>query len=364
MPSRSPALAVILATSLLFSGCGSDSSAAPPPEEDTVSIGVRVVSVQRGDIISVIDAVGTLQAVQEATISSRVPGRVDALPFAVGDCVDTGDLLVRLEQQEFHLAVRQAEAAVGSARARLAGARLVHKRVDELRAQHIASTERQDAAATQLAIGQAGVREANAALDIAEDQMANSVILAPFRGDVARLDVNVGERITPGQPLLHLVNLDTVEIDVSVSEKRIQAVTLGQSVRVRVDGFPTQKFAGVVHRLSPTVDPVSRTFVATVQLVNPDHRLRPGMFTRVEIQVGEHVDALVIHRAGLLELTGALWAVRVRDGRAERVEVTPGFRYGEHVEIQAGLDLGDQVVTEGAYGLGNGAALHIIADAG
>lgn len=357
---RAGALAAL--ASFVLSGCSGNSSAATPTEPDLVSIGVQVVQVQRGDIISVIKTVGTLQTVQEAAISSRVPGRIVAFPFEVGDRVAAGALLVSLEPQEFQLAVQQAEAAVGLAQARLEGARRVHKRMNELRAQNITSTEREDAVATELAIGQARVREARAALNIAKDQLAQSAITAPFAGDVAQTFAHVGERISPGQPLLHVVNLDTVEVDVTISEKRIVDVQLDQAVRVRVDGFPTEEFLGTVRRLSPTVDPASRTFIATAQLANPERRLRPGMFSRVEIQVGARQNALVVTREGLLEETGEFFAVRVRDNRAERVQVTTGYRYGNFVEVRGGLELGDRVVTEGAYGLANGAAVHIVAD--
>ena len=347
------------ALAVLAGGCSGDSTAAVPENGEGVSIGVRVVPVRRGDIRSVVRAVGTLTAVREATVSSRVAGRIATFPLDVGDATEAGAVVVELEPEEFALAVLQAEAAVRSAAARLEGAKLLRGRTQELSSQSIASPQSLDMAANAESVAAAGVAEARAALAIARDHMAQSVIRAPLAGRVAHTHANTGEWIAPGQPLLHLVNLDTIEVDVTVSEKRIADIRAGQAVTVRVDGFPARTFSGAVHSLSPTVDPVSRTFTVTVRLENPEGRLRPGMFARVEIAIGQRSGTLILPRHALLEREGTLWAVRITSGRAERVSITPGYRYGDRVEVLDGLSEGDQVVIEGAYGLANGAKVHV-----
>jgi len=359
-PVQNALLLCVTALALFSGGCGNktDAEAATKPEE--VLINVHVTPVYRGDIINVIEAVGSLEPVEEVMISSRVPGRIEHFELEVGDAVEADQVVITLEQQEFILAVEQAEAAFRTAKARLEGANLAWNRVKSLGAQDIASSEQLDTARNVVEIAESVVEEAKANLAVAQDQLTDSVIHAPFSGNVAGTMVNPGERVQPGQPLLHIVNLEQVEVDVTVSERRVSEVQLNQPVAVTVDGFPGRTFAGHVHRISPTIDPVSRTFVVTVQLPNNDAALRPGMFARTEIEVGRHEDTLLIDRKAIIEIGGELRVVRVRDGRAQRLEVAGGYQYGDIVEILDGLEIDDVCVTDGAFGIANGAAVSIL----
>jgi RND family efflux transporter MFP subunit len=346
---------------LLISGCskkqGMDAAASETAPEFSVS--VKVAPVVRSNIKSTIHAVGMIKALNQAKISAKIPGKVERVFFDVGDRVKAGCSLLQLEKIDLELAVRQAEAAVQMAEANHAKAKLDWERARELLDKGICSQQQFDLAKSGFEVADASVNQAKANLELARNQLDNTEVTTLIGGTVTNKYVDLGERVAPGQPLFEIAEIKRVEVEVGVSDKLFAEIKLGQTATVSVDGFTGPDFKGKIKEIQPSIDPMTRTFKVTIGVDNPRELLKPGMFARATIEVGSHSAVLIIPKAATIEEEGKFYAVAVRNGKADKVEIVPGFRDGDQVEALSGLSDGDQVVIEGAYGLAKGAAVRI-----
>jgi HlyD family secretion protein len=318
-----------------------------------------VESIVRTGIKSTISAVGTVNALNQAKMSPKVPGKVERILVEEGDRVEAGQTLLKLEKTDFMLTVRQADAAMGMAEASFSKATAEWARAEELFEKGISSQQQYDLAKSGFKVAEAQVKQAKADFGLARNQLNNADVTTLFGGTVIRRYVDIGERVNPGQPVFEVAEIDPMEVEIGVSDRRFSELKLGQPVTISVDGYPELPFKGTVKKIQPAIDPMTRTFKVTVGVANPEELLKPGMFARTEIEIGYHPDALVMPRAATLEEEGKFYAVAVRDNKAQRVEIVLGFRDGDRFEVLSGLSEGDQVVLEGAYALAEGAPVHV-----
>ncbi len=198
-----------------------------------------------------------------------------------------------------------------------------------------------DTARAQLGVTQARVASARAQFD-------KTTIVAPFNGVIGLREVSVGEVLSPGQALVNLVRLDPMEVDFSLPEGELASVAAGQPVRLTVDAFPGQTFTGEVMAIEPVIDVNSRSAKVRARVPNPDYLLRPGLFARVTLEVGDAgASAIVIPEQALLQEGETRFVYVVKDGKAARAVVTTGQRLPGRVAIVEGLSEGDQVITAG-----------------
>jgi RND family efflux transporter MFP subunit len=357
-----PAIALLALCPLLcLSACskGGDTPEAASEATAEFAVTVKVAPIVRTGIKATIYSVGTVHASNNASISAKLPGKVEKILAEEGDRVKAGQTLLILEKTDLILTVRQATAALSMAEAGFAKAQLGWNRAQELLQQGIASQEQYDTARADYDIAEARVKQAKADLELARYHLDNTNVTNLFGGVVTRKFVDIGERVSPGQPLFEVAEIQPVEVEIGVSDRRFSELRVGQPVTISVDGYPDRKFTGEVTKIQPAIDPATRTFKVTVRVANPEELLKPGMFARAEIEIGYHPDALVMPKSAVLEEEGRYYAVAVRDGRVHRTDVTLGYRDGERIEVLGGLAEGEQVVLEGAYALGQGVPVRI-----
>jgi membrane fusion protein (multidrug efflux system) len=323
------------------------------------TVSVKVGPVERAGIKSTIHAVGTVAAINQAKVSAKIPGKVERIFVEEGDRVKAGQTLLCLEKIDMLLTVRQAQAAVSMAEANYSKAETEWLRAQELMETGITSQQQFDLAKSSFDIATASIEQAEADLGLTRNQLDAAEVTALLGGTVIHRFVDLGERVNPGQPLFEVAEIDPIEIEIGVSDKRFSELKVGQAAPVSVDGYPNMEFDGEVKKIQPTINPMTRTFKVTVGVANPEELLKPGMFARADIQIDYHDNTLVMHRAALLEEEGKYYAVAVRDGRAYRAEISPGYRDGDFIEVLDGLVEGDQVVLEGAYALAQDAPVQI-----
>jgi membrane fusion protein (multidrug efflux system) len=352
---------IVLSAGFLPCGCSKDdgrlANASEPAAQFAVS--VKVAPVVRTGIKSTIFAVGPVKALNQAKISAKVPGKIEKILADEGDKVKAGQALAKVEKTDAELAVRQAEAAVAMAEANYSKTKLDWTRAQELLQQGIASQQQYDLARSAYEVAEASVKQANADLGLARNQLENTDVTTLFGGTVTHKYADIGERVASGQPLFEVADIEQVEAEIGVSDKRFADTRVGQVATLTVDGYPQRQFKGTVKKIQPVIDPVTRTFKVTIGIANPKALLKPGMFARAEIEIGYHPNALVMPKAALLEEEGKYLTVAIRNDRVDRVEVVPGFIEGDKVEVLSGLSEGERVVIEGAYGLAQGALVRV-----
>jgi len=183
-------------------------------------------------------------------------------------------------------------------------------------------------------------------------EFSQAEVKSPMSGVVAKTFLDMGAVVSPQTPIAQVVSTGRVKAVVNVVEKDIGKVKRGQPAVVRVDAYD-QDFPGMVTNISPVENPQSRSVEVEITVPNPGGKLKPGMFARSEIRAGKH-DGLVIPVSSVNRREDKSYVMVVGSDAAHEREVVLGQDLGEKIEVQSGLQEGEQVVTAGAYGLKDG----------
>lgn len=277
---------------------------------------------------------GDVLPIQQATIYSKVSGNLEKVFVDMGEPVRQGQLLALIDTTELSQQLQQAIATEMNTRG-------TYARSKELFEQNLVAKQDLDNA-------EAAWKVAAAARDGAQTRLSYARIVAPFAGVVTRRFLDPGALVTPNSSTLFtLMNLDRLKIIVNVLEQDIPRVTPGCSVTVRVDAFPNKTFSGSVTRLSQAVDLSTRTMAVEIEIANPEHLLRPGMFASIALNVGKLNDALTLPTQAFLRDDKGQFVFVVRQDTAYRVRVSSGFEQDSRIVILSGLEGSEQVVTTG-----------------
>jgi membrane fusion protein (multidrug efflux system) len=284
-------------------------------------------------------AVGTLRSRQSVVVRPEVSGRITQLNFRDGDRVRRGQLLVQLDDQLPMAQYKQAEAELSIARTN-------HKRNQELVEQKFIAQRAVDESAANLQVAQAK-------LALAQATLARLKILAPFDGVAGIRNISVGDYLKDGADIVNIEDLDAVYVDFRLPERFQAKVRPGQTALVDLDALPGKRFTALVQAVDPLVDANGRSVGVRGCIDNRQLLLRPGMFARVTPVFSVRDDARVIPEEAIVPQGGRQFVYKLVDGPdqdtriARRTEVQVGVRQPGRVEITAGLQPGDLVVTAG-----------------
>lgn len=375
----------LAAALLVCGGCGKgDAPKAEAGAAEGETRVVRVVTATEKETERTLIANGVLAAKDQAALSVKVAGRLEDVPVDVGSLVKRGDTVASVQKRDYELDVQQAKAAVAAARAVLglplegtddtidvresslvkeARASLDEQaknreRIKKLAEQGVLSESELETAeaAYQVAVNkhQGALQETNnrkallaqrrAELNIAEQQLADTIVRAPFEGVVQERRASPGEYLMEGAPIMTLVRIHPIRLRLEVPERESTAVRVGQRIRFRVDG-DTNRYAGDVDRVSPAISADNRMLQMEADIGNEDGRLRPGAFVRAEV-VTSMAKALMVPRSTIVMFAGVEKIFVVKDGKAEERRVTTGPVKGDEVEILKGVKAGEQLIIE------------------
>jgi len=344
------ACAALFTLVALAAACGGGDQTPP-----VAATPVVLAPVQLRDVEDRIEAAGELLAKDHANVAAEVPGRVTEILLFESDAVEAGQVVLEIDPERRKLEVEDASARVLEAEAGLFDQQREEKRVRELRRKQVASQAQLDKVNTQLKLVRARLAAARSHLGVAERALRDASLDAPFTGIIARRFVSVGEFVNVGQPLFELVALDPIEIEFSVAEKDSSRIALNSEVNVRVSPFPDETFSAVVTVVSPTIDPRTRTLRLKAELPNPDGRLRPGLFARLDLGVDQRSGVPVVPEEAILYRSeDEVIFVLTDESRVERRVIETGVHLDGSVEVVEGLEGGEFVVTRGHLDLIDG----------
>jgi HlyD family secretion protein len=390
---------VVAALSLFAAGC-SETTAGPEENQPVVKVW-KLESNQTGLIAN-----GKIAPAEEIQVVSKLPGKVEQVHVKEGSVVKKGDVLVSLEATDYLEQIRQAEAAIDSAQARL---RDTQAGVRSQELQRLASGVEQAKAALQVAESsynrmkalydsgaisqadlekvslelekartgfdqaqaqydlakagptansvaalQAEVKRLQAGLDLARSTYENTKILAPISGIVARRSIDPGEMAQPGVPLLVLVQMNQVKVEASVPQEQINQVKVGAAVDVKVDSLDGKTLKGTVEFVSPISDPNSSSFPIKVRVDNKDGALRAGMLAEVYLPNQASKNELKVPASAVVTKDNKHFVYKVDHDIVHQVEVTVGENKGDWIAVTKGVAAGDQLVLNPGDGLAEG----------
>jgi len=277
---------------------------------------------------TVVDAV--IEAVHQSTVSAQTSGRVVEINFDVDDYVTTGSVLLRLRD-------REQRAAVESARARFIEARAEYERTKEVFARKLVARSELDRA-------EAAFKAAQAALEQAEEQLAHTVVTAPYDGIVRERHIEMGETANPGTPLMTGLSLERLRAVAQVPQVHIHKVRQQARARVRLNG--DLEVTGEAITISPVADPVTHTFQVRVDLPPGRHNIYPGMFVKVAFVTGE-MKRLLVPAEAVVRRSEVTAVYVVEEGRISFRQIRAGRTLEDgSVEVLAGLEAGEVVALE------------------
>ena len=311
-------------------------------------VGVIVAPARMERLAVELEALGTAHANESVDIASKVSNLVVAVPFAEGQKVRRGDLLVELDGEQARADVAIAEAALKESRSQ-------YDRSRELYSTKVLSESQLDQIEATLKANEARVAAARS-------RLGDLQIRAPFAGRVGLRRISVGSLVGPGTIITTLDDTETMKVDFTVPEAYLAAVTPGLEIAARSVSYPDQVFSGKVASVDSRVDPSTRSVTVRALVPNPSGLLKPGMFLNVRL-ARDATDALVVPEQALVPEQGDMFVFVVKDGMAGKRLVRIGQRSVGNVQIVQGLAAGELVVTEGTQKLRDGVPVQVAKDA-
>ncbi len=333
-------------------------------------INVDLIEVSTGEIREELLLTGALRPKEMVDINPKGTGRIENIYFQVGDNVENGQLIARIENDEVEQQVKRSEAAYEVSKANIVSrqAELENSMANLARAQQLfdegllsPQEYQQQKSSLRVMEAQLNLAEAQAQQSIAELSELNirleqTDILAPMSGIVSVRYVDPGALVTPSNSILQVVNLKTMVTQGNVPERSIGRLRVGNHANVFVDAIPDREFKGVVARIAPILDAATRSALIEIDILNPEMLLKAEMFVRIGLDLGSMRQTTLISRDGLV-YRGQQPGVYVVEGGTDR----PVFRVIEtgltregQVEVLANLNIGTQIVGRGATMLRDG----------
>jgi RND family efflux transporter MFP subunit len=285
---------------------------------------------------------GTIEAVNQATVSSQTSGRVAEIVYDVDDFVEAGAIIMRFTDTEQRAALASARAALQEALARFSEAESEYQRISAMFENGTVARARYDQAQANFNAAEARRESARSGVAAAEEQVEYTIVRAPYAGIVSERHVEVGEMVRPGEPLMSGLSLESLRVSVDVPQSMIEPIRQIGKARVYVGA---EVFDGEDLTFFPVADPAANTFRVRVDLPEGAVTLYPGMFVKVGFIVGETERLLVPENA--LVHRSELTAVYVVAGEQILLrQVRTGRHYGDQVEVLAGLADGERVALD------------------
>lgn len=350
---------IILVISLLVAGVagamlkkrGQQQATAIPSAAQAPSVleflPTDVTQVKSGELRRLMPLSGSLRAVSQASVKAKVSGEVREVLVREGEAVQAGQVVIKMDTSDYQARVDQAAGALQAARGQLEIATKTRDNNKALLDKGFISKTAFDNAESQYSIARANVESARGALDVAQKALADTVVRAPISGLVSSRTVQPGEKVSPDNRLLDVVDLSQLEMEAAVPAGDIIHVALGQEVKVKVEGLPNQ-LAGKVVRINPATQAGSRSIMAYIQIDNAQRLLRVGMFGEAQLTISKKTGVLTVPRSALQTNGGVTFVYAIENATLVQKPVTVGMSgdNGEEgaVEITSGLDAGAQIV--------------------
>jgi len=274
-----------------------------------------------------------VEAVHQATVSSQVAGRIIEIPVDVDDYVEKGGIIVQFRDKEIR-------ASFDSASAKLKAAQLSYNRITDIYDKKLVSK-------SQLDQSEATLKSAIATLDQAQEALENTIVRAPYSGIVVKRLVEVGESVRVGTKLMTGLSLEKLRATAQIPQEIIHAVRKRKAAWVYVGENKDKRIPVTSMSISPYADPVSHTFLVQLYLPDGEHKIYPGMYTKVSFSVDEKESLIISKRAVAYRSEVTAVYVRNKNGSLSFRQIRLGQDVGtEQIEVSAGLSQGEEIIQD------------------
>ncbi|MGV8963661.1 MAG: efflux RND transporter periplasmic adaptor subunit [Candidatus Saccharimonadaceae bacterium] len=326
--------ALLLGATILFS-CGTKTE----EKTEVVKPKVKVETAINSDVLQSQDYTATIESDVVNKISPAMPARIRKIYVEVGDRVRRGQTLVSLDQT--NLSQQQTQ---------IANLERDLQRYKEL--YEVGGISKQQLEQLQVQLDVAKSTSNNLA--------ENTTLVSPINGIVTERNYDSGD-MPSGMHILTIENFNPVKLKVNISENLFTSISKGMEVKVKLEVYPDDDFTGKISLIYPTINQASHTFPVEITIPNSDSRIRPGMFARVNLNLGTNENILVSD-ASVLKQTGSndRHVFVIKDGKADKKVINVGQHLGDHYEVLSGIEAGDEIVVAGASRLSDKQEVEVV----
>jgi multidrug efflux pump subunit AcrA (membrane-fusion protein) len=389
------ALSVLAATA----ACSKSSSTAQARAADGAPVSVQVQPVREDVVRRNVDIVGTLAAADEVIVSAETDGTVSHILADLGDRVQAGQALIELDREKRQYSLDQQKATltralatygatepgnlppieqtpdVQKAAAELEQAKQNYQRTQTLQQRQLVAQQLLDDAKAMLQAKQAGydaalqnarnlraeIDVANASMKLADRQLRDTFIRAPFDGYIQKRLVSQGELVKAQAPVMSVVRVDPLKVEAEIPERMAPWIKTGSPMVLNVDAYPDRTFTGSLTRISPSVNTQTRAFSFEGRVPNGEALLKPGTFVRVHIETSREEKIVTVPYSSLQYRYGVNRVFVVTGDTLAVHELKVGDRLGERMEVLSGVKAGDQIVASDIEKLTDGMKVNVAA---
>ncbi len=367
-------LTLIAVLMLTISGCGNSEAGVVDETPVIKAQNVKTITVEKGDINRNVSFNGALSAINTVSLTSKVPGEILEVNVKVGDSVGKDQLIYTLDKKDVRRASENAKLAYDAASMQLSSVTDQHelavKNFERIKALYnsesgsaisTADFEQAEKAASSAGVeaAKAQVAQTKIGMDQAADQYSDADLKSSIAGIVTMVNVEAGQTIGAGQRIADVVNMDQVYVDIQVSENIVNDMESGMTLNAQVPAVSSENIVATIEWVSPAADANTRLFPVRVLFENEDHKLKPGMFAKIDVMVSEADQTIIVPSDTVLQRPDRQIVFVNVDGIAQEKIVVTGFDNGNSVVILEGLSEGDSLITEGQQFLESGTPLNI-----
>jgi RND family efflux transporter MFP subunit len=348
---RALALCTALSAASLLSACGdAEATSDKEKKELVIAVPVEVADLVNGTISSNYSTTAVLEAKEEAFVVPRASGIIEEIFVEEGDYVEKGQVLAQIEPQRYHLNLDRAKADLVGLEKELA-------KINKVYNKKLVSDDTYDKITAQY-------QSANATLSLAKLDLKEATIVAPIAGFIAERNAKVGNLTESFQRarMFHIVQQKELYGIVYLPEKELSRVHKEQKATLDLTAFGDKQVNAFVERISPVIDAKTGTFKVTLRVPNESNKLKAGMFAQVKLNYDTHQNVTLLPRKALLTIDDKMNVFIIKDGTAQKVQVSIGYQEGEFVEVLQGLVGNEQVVITGHHNLRDKASVEIVND--
>lgn len=400
-------LLLIIALVLLpITGCSKKQDDSPKLKN------VKIAKANKSSISIAVEYAGKVAPIEEVTIASKLPGKVELVNADVGTEVQKDDLLFKLDTKTTNAQLSQSKAAVDNAKANLIrttdssvaqqttqleaatqqaqlqydDAKLMLERVQELYAVEAVSKEQLENATTYFknaevqlttakdnlrilklkaapqtaAIASAQLEQAQAAYETASIQVNDSTVTSPINGVVSMRNIDEGEFVGSGIPAFTVMNAKTVVVTINIPDTIVGKLNKNDQVPIKITALPNNEFTGIIDSISPAADARTQAYTVKLKLENPDNVIKPGMLAKAALPIENKDNIIAVPNEALFIEDGIQYVFLVEAGKVKKVSVSIGLSNDRITEITEGLSEGAEIITEGQSFLNDGEKVSII----
>jgi RND family efflux transporter MFP subunit len=345
----------------------------------------NVTQLYPSQTFTLLNASGYVVAQRKAAVASKVTGRLISMTVEEGSRVKKGEVIARLENDDVIALRDQADANLSATRynleqskAELNDATVSFNRNKELvrkgfisKAENDVSEARYNKAVAAVAAAEAAIKANAAGLQNARVSLEYTLIRAPFDAVVLTKNADVGDIVSPlsasanaKAAVVTIADMDSLQVEVDVSESNLQQVKIGQPCEIQLDAFPDSRFRSMVHMIVPTADRTKATVMVKVRFLDKDNRILPEMSAKVaflsrEVREDEKKPRTALNPAAIVDRNGKKSVYLIKENRVVETEVTLGEKLGDTVEVLSGVKAGDRVVLKPLEKMKNGSRIKI-----